>query len=511
VNFKTYASGGVLLCALIGALTNQHYSWCAVGVAVLGAWLPHLCEHPWLTCRLGSKTATHSLLGMAVCAFLTSPLLLCHQTVFWTTLLIGYLAHLLLDAGSDRGVLLFYPSRVRAVIPRHPLSRVIPGSPREIFLRRWLVAFLIIALPLNAIGLRGLLHQILPVVQFAVEDNGIYSAQSHRVFIDFTGRFTASQRPIIGRWEVLETLDRTTLLAEDAQGQRYTLGTHPHDTIQVQRIRARKGPLLDMKLQTIHLHEQLLGDIVPLIPSDGPPRSGRGRTYLIGMVKTPETLQPHITVEQFQPVQASHGQVELRYATPHDLEDPHLLGLYVTEGEIVLRTLKDRDSHSVSGGTNPPSLRVAPNRTITLVVHHFAGSQELLVREGQTVHAGQPLIDLRTYRTKLLADLRVAQAQVVASKALVLSLQLKQAQDRSLKRIEDSLIGSYRDMTVWNASENQILDHAQVQLISARAKLSHLKQELATTTLRAPASGRFLTMQFHPTSSTATLYLYADD
>ena len=517
MNFLTYAAGGILLGAFLGALTNQHYSWFALGVAIIGSWLPHFCDRPWL----------HSLLGLICCAILTSPLFFYHQSIFWTTLLIGILAHLLIDAGSDRGVLLFYPSRVRAVIPRHPLSRVIPGSPRETLLRHWLIGFLIIAIPLNAIGLRGILHQVLPVIQFAVEDDGIYAAQGHRVFVDFTGRFTASQRSVSGRWEVLETIDRTTLLAQDDQGHLYTLGTHPHDTIQVLRIRAGKGPLVDAHLQTIHLHEQLLGDVIPFIPSDG-------RTYLIGQVKTPVALQPHINVEQFQAVQVGHGQVELRYATVRDLQDPRLLGLYVTEGEIVLRTLKDIESRpfvlrpskdnsrscfsakggSASGGdisTNGSNATVAPNHAITLMVHHIAGSQEILVHEGQTIHAGQPLADLRVYRAELLADLRIAQAQVIAADALIVSLQLKQMQDRSLKMTEDALMGTHRDLTVWQSTEDQTLAHAQAQAVAVHAKLAKLKQSLAATTIRAPAPGRFLSVEFHQATSTATLYLRAND
>jgi len=496
VSFFTYAAGGVLLCALIGALANQHYAWMALGCAALGSWLPHLCKRPWLT-------LTHSLLGLAGCAVLLSPLLVCHHAVFWTALVIGYASHLLFDAGSDRGVRLFYPSRARAVIPRHPLSRVPPGSPREALLRRWLLGLWLVALPLNALGLRGLLHQLLPVIQFAVEDYETIAGQGRRVVADFTGHFTASQRPIAGRWEVLEAMDRTTLLVEDPVGHRYALGTHPHDTIQVLRIRARQGPSVDVQVHTIHLHEQLLSDLVPLLPSEG-------RTYLIGLVKTPEAVQPRLSVEEFRSVHAGSGQVELRYATAHDLDDQHLLGLYVTDGDVILRTLKAPGSHPTSSGDAPPA-HAAPRRTITLIVRHLAGPQELLVHEGQPVTAGQPLMDLRGYRVELQAEMQVVQAQVAAADALVVALHLKQAQAGSLKRTEDTLMGVHRDLTAWQADEAHALAHAQAQAEAARAKLAKLEHALAATTIRAPARGRFLAMQYHPMTSTATLHLLADD
>ena len=72
----TYVAGGVLLCALIGALTNQHYSWIVLGCSALGLCLPHWCEHPRLTEHFGPQTVTHSLLGLAVLGLLLSPLLL---------------------------------------------------------------------------------------------------------------------------------------------------------------------------------------------------------------------------------------------------------------------------------------------------------------------------------------------------------------------------------------------------------------------------------------------------
>jgi len=493
----TVAAGGILLCAFVGALSNQHYSWIALGCAALGSWLPHMSKRPQLM--------THSLLGLTGWALIASPLLLWHRAAFWTALLIGYASHLLLDAGSDSGVRLFYPARVLAVLPRHPLSRIQPGTPRERLLRRWLVGLWLVAIPLNAMGLRGLLHQLLPVIQFAVEDYETTGAQGRRVFADFTGRFSASQRPITGRWEVLETLDRTTLLIEDSEGRRYTLGTHPHDTIQVLRVRARKGPPVDVRLQTVHLHEQLLVDLMPLIPSEG-------RTYLIGGVKSPERIPPHLAVEEFQTVQGGSGQITLRYATVQDLRDQHLLGLYITDGEVVLRTLRVTGSHPPARGDTPmPQPRVAPRRAITLVVRHFSDPQELLVHDGQEVTVGQPLADLRSYRRELQENVRLAQTEATAAGLRVLSVELQQAQQRSLKGTEDVLIGTHRDLIAWKAAQAQVLSHVEAQAAASQAKLAGFQRALAATTILAPAGGRFLSMEFHPSTSTATLHLLADE
>ena len=500
----TSAAGGVLLCALVGAFANQHYSWITLGCAAVGAQLPHWFERPWLTQRFGPKTLTHSLLGLAIVGLLLSPLLFTRHSSLFTVFLIGYASHLLLDAATERGVWLFYPSRARAVLPRHPLSRIVPGSPRERRLRWWLLGLWLVALPLNAIGLRGLLHRLIPVAQFAVEDYLTYSRQGRRVFVDFTGRFTDSQRLISGRWEVLEAFSRTSLLLEDPQGTRSVLGTHPHDTIQAFTVRARKGPPLDVRLHVVHLHAQVLGDLLPLIPPDG-------RTYLIGIVSIPEDVQPSFAVDQFQPIRIGHAQVELRYATLRDLQEARLDGLYVTEGEILLRTLREASRRPPSGDEMPKTLvhSEAPQRTVSLTVRHLHDPQELLVHPEQTVARGQPLADLRSSRNALLLKQRVAQAKSRAATALLERLQLSHQQTLALKRTEDALAGIHRDLASLKAQQTQELAQAQAQAEVAGAQLEALTHALAATLIRSPVSGRILSVRLQ--HEAAFLRILADD
>ncbi len=500
----TSVAGGVLLCALVGAFTNQHYAWVTLGCAALGSWLPHGLERPWLTERVGPQTFTHSLLGLLAAGVLLSPLLLMPYHALFTASLLGYASHLLLDAASDRGVLVFYPSRARAVIPRHPLSRVIPGSPREARLRGWLFGCWLVALPLNAIGLRGLLHQLIPVTQFAVEDYLMYSHQGRRVFVEFSGRFTDPQRTVLGRWEVLDVPSSTSLLAEDPDGRRYTVGTHPHDTIQAFRIRARKGPPVDVQLQVVHLHDQALGDLLSVIPAEG-------RTYLIGVVKTPDEIQPDLSLDQFRPIQVGTTQVELRYATPHDLQQQHLTGLLVTEGELLLRTVRDAGHQPrTSTPMSAPVIRVeALHRTVRLTIRHVQEPQEILVHPEQTVARGQPLADLGSSRHALLLKQRVAQAKSRAAHALVEHLRLAHQQTLALKRTEDALAGLHRDLASLKAQQTQELTQAQAQVEAVRAQLEALTHAIAATVIRSPVSGRILSVRLQ--HEAAFLRILADD
>ena len=416
----TSVAGGVLVCALIGAFTSQHYSWIAFGCAAFGSQLPHWVERPWLTQRFGPQTISHSLLGLTVVGLFLSPLLFTHHSPLVTAFLLGYASHLLLDAATARGVLLFYPSRARAVMPQHPLGRVIPGSPREARLRYWLVGVCLVALPLNAVGLRGLLHQLLPVAQFAVEDYLSASNQGRRVFVDFTGRFNTSQRLVSGRWDVLDTMSSTSLLVEDPTGRRYTIGTHPHDTIQALSIRAHQGPPMDVQLHIIHLHDQVLGDLVSTIPPDG-------RTYLIGVLKTPEEIHTTFSLDQFHPIQVGSTQVELRYATARDLQEHHMMGLFVTEGELLLRTLREPSrGHPATALTQTPMVHSeASQKTVTLTVRHVHDPQELLIQPDQEVARDQLLADLQAYRATLLTEHHVALAQHATAHAVFEHLRLK--------------------------------------------------------------------------------------
>ena len=100
MNTVTYLAGGVLLGALVGAFTNQHFSLFTLSGAALGALLPDWCERPCLTDRVGPNTLTHSLLGLVSAGILLSPLLLTQHSRFFTAVLLGFATHLFLDAAT---------------------------------------------------------------------------------------------------------------------------------------------------------------------------------------------------------------------------------------------------------------------------------------------------------------------------------------------------------------------------------------------------------------------------
>lgn len=371
-------------------------------------------------------------------------------------------------------------------------------------LRRWLLGVLVIALWLNAIGIRRLLHQCIPVVQFAVEDYVALSSQGRRVMVDFTGRFNASQRPVSGRWEVLDATSRTSLLVEDADGIRYTLGTHPHDTILAFQVHAKPGPKAQVILRSVRLREQPLSDVLAFIPPNG-------TTYLIGTVHLDEPLAIHVPVDQFESLRAGPRQLELRYATLRDLQAQHLTHVHITEGELLVRTITERRGRASKDGVTfipatPPSRR---SKILTVVIPHLQDAEELLVEPDQEVVHGQFLADLRNYRAELLPKSHAAFAQLAAAKAALAQQDLTFQDELALKRIEDALTGLSRPLASLHARRIHELEVAQARLQAIDARLEVLDHELASTTIVSPATGRVISI--HVTGSTATLRILVND
>lgn len=92
--------------------------------------------------RFGHRTITHSLLGMAIVAALTFPVLgiSSHAYIY---LLLGYASHLVLDTMNIIGVPLLYPSRLQFWFIANRRWRVPYGSPAE---WQWAFGFMLAAL-----------------------------------------------------------------------------------------------------------------------------------------------------------------------------------------------------------------------------------------------------------------------------------------------------------------------------------------------------------------------------
>ena len=79
---------------------------------------------------LGHRSLLHSLLGLGIAAFISSPLLIWWDWQLSLALVLGYASHLLTDAATKSGIPLLYPKKKRYhLLPRR--WRITTGSLAE--------------------------------------------------------------------------------------------------------------------------------------------------------------------------------------------------------------------------------------------------------------------------------------------------------------------------------------------------------------------------------------------
>src|SRR5262245_10951059 len=214
----TIASGTVLGVALTPAVAAS---------VLLGALLPDIdtptslagrCCRPlagWLERRVGHRTLTHSLLGLALASLPVLPLAWVESR--WPlAFALGYLSHLLVDAANPPGVPLLYPSPVRAVFPGRESLRPAEGSRGEAIL---CVAFglgLVVLWPLHQVGFTRSLHVLTRTTAGAISDFRGWEG-TREVWADLDGHFRLSQRRLHRRVRILGIENVSTLIVLDPE------------------------------------------------------------------------------------------------------------------------------------------------------------------------------------------------------------------------------------------------------------------------------------------------------
>ena len=120
---------------------------------------------------------------------------------------------------------------------------------------------------------------------------------------------------------------------------------------------------------------------------------------------------------------------------------------------------------------------------------------EVLVRSGEAVERGQPLVRLdpdepRERLRQAEADVRLAEAAAVAPRARVAELETRVGRNRSLAQQQ---LVSEQDLETLEAQLEALrasLDEALARVEQAQAMAEERRSELAKTTVRAPVSGR---------------------
>ncbi len=402
----THTSFGILSLLSIGAMMGRPATLPAVAMVTIGALLPDIDTAQstigrmlfplsrWLERRLGHRGAVHSLCALLVLGVTTVPLARVNR-FWWFALLVGYFSHLLLDTLNKEGVPLFYPSPVRAVMPKARRWRIAVGSKAEIVLMTVFSAFALLLLPLNRAGLFPSLHALLKDIHSAIADYRAWE-NTYRVIADVEGGLNISQQPIAGAFEVLGVENANSLVVfDETRDVLYTVGTDQNANIYPKRILCRKGEPIQVITQKVHLENELLGNLLDHLPQEG-------QTFIKGTLKTTDRVILPKDPDHYETIQLGINEMNLQYARARDLEPLDVRNIFVIAGDFYIRTLlpitpnepppPERGALSQDVGTKKQG---HPNvHTTEMYLHNVRSLKEIRVKAGQEIKVGDLIAEL---------------------------------------------------------------------------------------------------------------------
>jgi len=340
----THSTFGILLVAVVGALIGLALSPVLLAFAVLGALLPDIDTRDstigltfspvsiWVERRFGHRGITHSLVGLAIAGILFAPIVL-YRFDCWLVFLIGYFSHILIDAVNKTGVPLFYPSRIRAVMPGSEKYRIRVGTTPEYVLLAALVIITVGVMQVNKVGAMQALHHLIRSPSDAVSDYRLWS-NKYRVYAKVKGINSVTQEEIDARFEVIGTLDQQTLVVKAKDGAVYSVGPKKENNIISGKVICEKGERIRVQVKTLHLKNQPLSDILKHV-------NPKGETHIFGKLRTNEKkieIPQNLTSVDTIVYNPSQKRIELGFATARDIKKSNL-GDAVASGIVVLRCI----------------------------------------------------------------------------------------------------------------------------------------------------------------------------
>jgi inner membrane protein len=495
----THATFGLLFTIAAGSVLGVILTPAVAGFAVLGALLPdvdtptspigRLCRPlaGWLERRVGHRTLTHSLLGLALASLPVLPL----ARVDWQWPLAfaaGYLSHLLVDAANPPGVPLVYPSPVRAVFPGREALRPAEGSRAEAVLCAALALGLAVLWPLHHAGFTRSLHLLTRTTGGAIADFRRWEG-TREVWADLDGHFRLSQRRLRGRVRILGIESVSTVLVLDpGTGAVHTVGPTESANVYPSRIVAQPGRAVTVETRPVALNQRLLRELLREVPPDG-------ETYLHGVVRTPDAVTVKPDPEAYEVLKAGLSELELRFARPRDLQDPKIGSLFVLSGLVLVQTIRPVESAAPAVGPAPAALPAADSElddvTDLFVAHVTDPAREVLVREGDRVRRGQLLARLGWKDPEVERKRQDAEARL--------------AERQSDLALREAAVTQARTLVALDLLAPGGLARAEAEVLTAREAVAQARRELERlgdearrlAEVRAPVDGQVLSVRVH--------------
>jgi len=298
---------------LCGALATGHVPTVGEGLAAAGAaLLPDIDKRdgivgrlvPWLSGPIehwvGHRTATHSLLAIALVTLFAWPL----PFGWWLASVCGYSSHILADMMTPFGVAFFWPARVRCVIPGNVAYRLeAMGKPELGFA----VLCALLSVPVLAVASQGVgpLGTVRDWIGNLSDARRHYDAHKSEAdwWVRISGQDNRAFRALDGRYRIVGPYRADGFILETAEGVRSACRDAECDWYAERAVleRGNAEETTTIPLTARHLtKDALLHALEPLQTA--------GRVYLIG------TLEAQRIAERPPTVRVQQGAVQLSYA-----------------------------------------------------------------------------------------------------------------------------------------------------------------------------------------------------
>lgn len=288
--------------------------------------------------KFGHRTLTHSAMFVAGLAILLFPLSVFVPDVY-VCLLIGYASHPFLDTMTVHGVKLFYPfSTVKCVFPLEVNNphryRLQTGSKMDKALS---VLFFIGCIPTFLIAHQGyerFIRSTQKNIESAVRDYNEFS-KDHFVFAEITAYNMMTKERIEGVFEIIATLNPTTILFRGKDGALHSLGREYETEYVAERIICRKGDPAETIVRSVDMSNQLLAQVLTYLDL-------RFETHLFGALSSSDPFSVPQESKTFSPIVGSFNNIRFNYATYGDIQRLNLENIFITKGTITIRIVKPR-------------------------------------------------------------------------------------------------------------------------------------------------------------------------
>jgi inner membrane protein len=493
----THATFGFVFTIAAGTVLGLALTPAVAACVLLGALLPDIdtptsligrCCRPlagWLERRVGHRTLTHSLLGLALATLPTLPLVWVdwHWPLAFT---LGYLSHLLVDAANPPGVPLLYPSPVRAVFPGRESLRPSEGSRGEAILCTAFVLGLVVLWPLHQVGFTRSLHVLTRTTAGAIADFRRWEG-TREVWADLDGHFRLSQRRLHRHVRILGIENVSTLIVLDPEtGAIHTVGPNETANVYPSGIVAHPGRAVTVDTRPVTLSQRLLRDLLREVPPDG-------ETYFHGVVRTPDAVTLKPDPEAYEALRPGVQALELRFARPRDLEAPELQGVFVLEGHVLVQTIRSSDAPRLAAMPEAHQHQASEFDEVTelFIAHVTDPARELLIREGGRVQAGRLLARLTWREPELERKRQTARAELAERET---TLALREAALAQARALVDAGLGAVGTLARAEADHRA----TRAAVAQARRALDQLTDETRRTSeIRSPVDGQVLTLRVH--------------